>query len=172
MGIVISGVKSRVTMIITHFRRLITPLVTAHEPASRAVFIPKPRRNEGPFTPDPKPLIVELFFDSNPLSEPLERALFQGTRPRDNPEGPKIPPISNWANKSIRSIYIYMYICIYLFTYLFIYLCIYIYMALNPKPSLNEPLNPKLSWKAFAAPWGKAFQPGAKSEKSYAEICN
>ena len=45
-------------------------------------------------------------------------------------------------------------------------------MALNPKPSLNEPLNPKLSWKAFAAPWGKAFQPGAKSEKSYAEICN
>ena len=34
-GVVISGVISKVTIIITHVRGLITPLITTREPASR-----------------------------------------------------------------------------------------------------------------------------------------
>ena len=33
--VVISGVISRVTIVVTHMRRLITPLITTHEPPSR-----------------------------------------------------------------------------------------------------------------------------------------
>ena len=40
---VISGVISRVTIVITHIRGLITPLITAHEPPSRS--------SSGPFLP-------------------------------------------------------------------------------------------------------------------------
>ena len=35
MRVVLSGVRSRVTIIITHIRGLLTPLITTHEPPSK-----------------------------------------------------------------------------------------------------------------------------------------
>ena len=35
VGIVFSGVRSRVNIVIAHLRGLITPLITTHEPPSR-----------------------------------------------------------------------------------------------------------------------------------------
>ena len=60
---VISGVISRVTIVITHIRGLITPLITTHEPPSRVVcgcgFVDKalnlPRPPPPPQLPSNKP---------------------------------------------------------------------------------------------------------------------
>ena len=59
--VVISGVVSRVTVIITHIRGLITPLITTHEPPSRRAALQtdyntdlvsqQPRRNKGALFP-------------------------------------------------------------------------------------------------------------------------
>ena len=40
--VVISGVMSRVTTVITHTRGLITPLITSHEPPSTRTLDPEP----------------------------------------------------------------------------------------------------------------------------------
>ena len=51
--VVISGVASRVTIIITHIRGLLTPLITTHEPSSRVhgvcacALASKPQHHEG-----------------------------------------------------------------------------------------------------------------------------
>ena len=60
--VVISGVISRVTIIITHIRGLITPLVTTHEPSSI------------PYTLNPKPCAFKGAL-IEPLKEPLFRSL-------------------------------------------------------------------------------------------------
>ena len=67
--VVISGVISRVTVIITHIRGLITPLITIHEPLSLS---PKPLN---PIEPLKEPYNPKTLF--NTTHEPPSNSKFQ-----------------------------------------------------------------------------------------------